>query len=85
MYGFLRRRVDEDWIPKKIEDPAISQFPEGYMIRSYNWLDRWGILPEPGGLNDQPIAWVEAIETMVGMHREVIDEYRVWKTAHGGT
>ena len=85
MYGFLRRRVDDEWTPKPLTDPVIGQFPEGYMIRSYNWLDRWGILPEAGGLNDQPIAWVEAIETMVGMHSEVISEFMVWKQAHGRT
>jgi hypothetical protein len=39
----------------------------GFAVQSWTWLrreDGGGLLPEPGTWQDQPAAWVEAIETL---------------------
>jgi hypothetical protein len=47
----------------------------GYIRRTYNWLTRWGILPRPGGLDNQYLAWVMDMEQMSVVDREVHDEW----------
>jgi hypothetical protein len=85
MYMFLRRRVDDDWHANPPVDPVISGYTEEYMMRSFNWLTQYRILPKAGGLDDQEAEWVRAIETLTGMNNQVMEEYRLWKKTHGGS
>ena len=36
--------------------------PDAYFYRTVFWLREFGVLPEPGGLNQQDAAWVMDIE-----------------------
>ncbi len=36
--------------------------PDEYFYRTVFWLREFGVLPEPGGLNQQDAAWVADIE-----------------------
>ncbi len=77
----LRREVEEeDPDPKKFElftkpeEPGYYN-PRDYVDRTASWLQRWGILPEPGGLNNQPLNWVRDMELRFAMKARVSKEY----------
>lgn len=50
-------------------------------MRTFNWLNRWSVLPRPGGLEDQDKTWVEDMERMASMKDQVQREYNVYKEA----
>lgn len=77
----LRREVvAEDPDPKKFdlyEQPPEPGYklPKAYIDRTASWLQRFGVLPERGGLNDQPLAWVEDMEKRFAMKNYVAKDY----------
>lgn len=66
---------------KLIADPGLS-YPSAYIIRTATWLQRFHVLPEPGGLNAQDKQWVEDMELYFGMKAQVLGEYLDWKKAN---
>lgn len=85
MDTYLRRRVDEDYAPEPLNDVVFGQYTERFLLQSFEFLDRWGILPEPGGLNNQEMHWVEAMINLSRLNGQVQHEYRLWKLTHGGS
>jgi hypothetical protein len=51
-------------------------------MRTGSWLTRFHVLPESGGLNNQPLKWVEDMELYYGMKSQVISEYLDYKKAN---
>jgi hypothetical protein len=68
---------------KPIDNPGFS-LPFDYILRTYSWLDRWGILPDPGGLNDQDALWIADIELYSGMKSQEMRAYMVMKSDAAG-
>lgn len=79
MWTHLKRRVDEDYHPEPIADPVFPYHTESYILRTATWLERFGVLPEAGGLNDQEKTWVEAMELYFGMDAQTRREYAKFK------
>jgi hypothetical protein len=75
--------VDPEFRPKNIAKPGFREESIPYLLRSFNWLNQWGILPEPGGLLNQPRAWIEDMELMNAMKEQVKREYELWRQANG--
>lgn len=52
--------------------PAQEVFTDEIVqfIRSYGFLARHHVLPEPGGLNQQPATWVDAATTLMELMAE---------------
>lgn len=77
----LRREViAEDPDPKKFEPYVEPDQPGYYHAREYvdrtaSWLQRFGVLPEAGGLNDQALTWVKDMERRFAMKTHIAKEY----------
>jgi hypothetical protein len=64
-----------------IADPGFY-YPVNYVMRTGSWLTRFHVLPEPGGLNSQPLKWVEDMELYYSMKAQVQQEYIEYKKAN---
>lgn len=55
--------------------PIFISHDLNYAKRTYNWLKRWGVLPRPGGLDNQELAWVEDMEQLSKVDDEAYDAW----------
>lgn len=74
---------DKSADPKPIEHPAFC-YPRDYVYRTCSWLERFGVLPRPGGLDDQDAAWVDDAELYFALKGQTQREYAEWKREHSG-
>ncbi len=54
---------------KQEQRPGTLVGPEGEsLFQAYKWLRNYGILPAPGGLQDQPAVFLDAVEWCDSVH-----------------
>lgn len=46
-----------------------------YISLTATWLEKYGVLPEPGGLLEQPKRWKKMVELYLAMKAQVQDEW----------
>lgn len=70
--------------PPKLEHIQFKH-PRSYVYRTCSWLERFGVLPRAGGLDDQDKTWVEDAELYFAAKGQVGREYEAWKREQGNS
>lgn len=75
----MRRAVEVEngealWSDERVTDPGFH-LPLPYLRVTASWLQRWGIMPRAGGLEDQDKHWVDDMQIWFHLKAEAQEAY----------